>query len=174
MFRIIILFLIITINIVKSQNLVMNPGFEEYWKPEFHPALNYGDTFFAKNWSNVYAGYPSKANHYLEGNVISLPNGKVIKACNIPDNDNGFHPAHSGKAYAGLHLLSLDAKMDHLTGKLAGVLIKDNNYEVSFYIKYAGEKCGVYYTKMEVAFSASGDSTFLKMKKYTNELDLRY
>jgi hypothetical protein len=166
------LFIIIVIiqSIASAQNLVLNHSFEEYWPHKNYPPIFYGDTFYAKNWYNVYQGIPSKVNHFFE----STPDGPIKNGNNVPFNDLGYHPAHSGKAYVGLGLIALDGQMCHLTGTLKDELNKDNTYEVSFYIKFAGEKCAVYYTKFEISFSGEKDSTSFQMKKELSTYYARY
>lgn len=171
--KIILIFFIIPC-LANAQNLLVNPGFEDYWPHKYYPPVSYGDTFYAKSWYNVYQGYPSKVNHYFENNIIEFPDGSIKSNNNVPNNSLGYHPPHSGKAYAGLGLIALDGQMCHLTGTLKELLEMGEEYEVSFYIRFAGDKCAVSYTKFEILFSAIEDISSFRIKKNVNEYDSNY
>jgi len=145
------IFLFLIYNTLLAQNLVINPSFEEYWKPQTYPII--ADTFYIKNWSNVYMSYPARLGFYLKGNFKKYTDEKIINLFNIPDNGYGYHPAHSGNAYAGIIPYSMEGYMEFLTGKLIYPLNNGKKYKVTFYIKYAGNKCALYFTKLEMAFS---------------------
>lgn len=148
-------------NNITAQNIVINHGFEEYWKPQIYPIVT--DTFYIKDWSNIYLSYPSHVDFYLKGNFQKYSEEKIFRMFNVPDNDFGYHPAHSGNAYAGIIPYSMKGYMEYLTGKLSIPLIKDKKYKISFYIKYAGNKCALYFTKLEMSFAS--DSSLFKTKQ---------
>lgn len=148
-------YLIFTFDNLSGQNLVINPSFEEYWIPQTYPVI--ADTFYIKDWSNVYMSYPSRIAFYLKGNYNRYNNGKIFNLFNIPDNSFGFHPAHSGNAYVGIIPYSMEGYTEFLTGKLISPLNKGKKYKVSFYIKYAGNKCALYFTKLEITFALNSD-----------------
>src|SRR5436853_3031367 len=103
--------------------MVINPSFEEYGTMQTTPYYLV-DTFFARNWTNIYASYPSTPDLFVEGNVKKINEEKILKMFDVPKNYLGFHPAHTGKAYAGLILLNMNEYMEHLTCTLTSPLEK--------------------------------------------------
>jgi|AntAceMinimDraft_17_1070374.scaffolds.fasta_scaffold49778_2 hypothetical protein len=167
MFIIFILFSFLIIAPSTGQNLVMNPDFEEYWPHKIY--YSDIDTFAAKNWYSIYSSYYSTVDYFIKGNRIP--------SRNVPNNSLGYHPAHSGKAYAGFIPLCIGGGrektyMEFITGTICEPLKKDKKYEVSFYIKQGGNKCGIYSTKLEVSFSS--DSKFFKIKNKISLYDYEY
>ncbi len=155
------LFLIIALNcnIVSAQNLVMNPGFEEYWNFQW-AADNLVDTFYAKNWTHIFNGSFSTVDYLAENNIYK--NSIVKSLRNSPDNNNAYYPAHSGKAYCGFIYLSADGYMEHLTGKLFKPLTKGENYVISFYLMFPSKYVRLIGKKIEILFSNDTSKFILK------------
>ena len=154
-------------NLGITQNLVENPGFEEYWK--LPGANELVDTFFAKNWSHIYASMPSSVDYYLRNNVIIYPNHRSDSRYNVPDNHLGFHESNEGDAYVGLIPFSIHGQMEHISGKLIDTLIAGSEYEVSIFIKYSGASSMIFSSKLEIAFSS--DSNFFRLKGHPKHFD---
>ncbi len=140
MVRIIILLIVLSYNInLYSQNLVLNPSFEDYW---YLPQQARKDTFFCKNWHIPHLGF-IEYHHKLS----------KIKPYSIPENTLGKHPSKSGDAYIGLIPLTWGGSMAHITGKLKEPLKKGHKYKVSFYVRYAGNYCYFYISTLGAYFS---------------------
>ncbi len=148
MVRIIILLIVLSYNIkLYSQNLVLNPSFEDYW---YLPQIfTKKDTFFCKHWHIPHLGF---IEYYHK---LSKIKPYSIKPYSVPENMFGKHPAKSGDAYIGLSRFDWGGCMAHVTGKLQESLKKGHKYKVSFYVRYAGNACYFYLAPLGVYFSKS-------------------
>lgn len=165
--KLLIISILIIINIPKilSQNLIYNPSFEEYYAKQTSPSYIV-DTFFCKHWQHIYNNNHSTPDYYVEGNIVIYAEDKINKAFNVPDNDWGYHPAFSGKAYCGISLIFLDSgQIEYLTGELIEPLIQGEKYEVSFYLRFPILYSRLYSDLIEISFS-SNSSLFTKKESY--------
>lgn len=113
------LFIVIS---VSSQNLVKNPSFEEHW---FCPPAITIDSFPCKYWR-----IPNKSTPDYYHSCSRDPQ------LGVPQNAGGYYVAHTGNAYIGLGLISLEsAKMEHIQGELVESLKKSKNYKISFWVR---------------------------------------
>ena len=159
--KILILFVLISLNstFIFCQNLVPNSSFEDTIKcPDWWGQIN-----FAKYW---YSSSPSATPDYFN-------------SCNendfsVPNNICGFSYAKDGKAYAGiLTYYYTYNKREFIQVPLINLLIKDNNYKVTFYIKfmersmYATNSIGCLLTKQPKILTDS----FMYFNPQVNYLD---
>jgi OOP family OmpA-OmpF porin len=122
----------------RSQNLVVNGGFEEFNKCPGSYFRNSGE-FNIRGWTSVGTGTP---DHFHE-----CSNGDA----DVPHNWAGVSHAQEGVGYAGIFAwmnYSIDYR-EYLQGILESPLIQDSTYEVSFYYKlssysmYAIDRIGI-------------------------------
>ena len=104
-----------------GQNLVQNPGFEEY---EDCPHTFRSDRTEREVVTLWYAANDGTPDYY---NVCSGADAGV------PRNWAGSAEAHSGGGYAGIYVYG--ANMEHLQSKLKKPLTKDKIYHVSMYFR---------------------------------------
>jgi len=139
-----------------SQNLVLNPGFEDYWYlPELYSKE---DTFFCKNWNTYNINAADYFHTQSKDSVHSVPN-----------NIDGFHPAHTGKAYVGIASFNWQGYIEYVTGTLSEPLKEGKTYKVSYYTQYAGNisqfyisVLGAYFTKKSNFFYLAKSDPFFK------------
>lgn len=139
-----------------SQNLVLNSSFEEYWKkPTIYDIYNRSDTFWAKDWYNIYIA-PCLIEYNLKNSYTNIESGKEFKLFNVPENNMGFHPAQDGDAYIGIIPFGFSYNgsgiTEHITGTFKKPLENDKLYEISFFIRHGGNKCALFFNKLEVVF----------------------
>jgi len=148
-----LLFSIISAN---SQNLVLNSSFEDYWYlPEFYSKE---DTFFCKNWNTYNINAADYFHTQSKDSMHSVPN-----------NIDGFHPAHTGKAYVGIASFNWQGYIEYVTGTLSEPLKEGKTYKVSYYTQYAGNisqfyisVLGAYFTKKSNFFYLAKSDPFFK------------
>ncbi len=117
-----------------AQNLVPNPGFEDYYNcPQSISevpspgAITYG----VKNWTVPGAGTSDYYNACGAGIV------------GVPQNIFGYQQAHGGNAYVGMITMlyylhpNSDTYREYVETQLAQPLKKNNLYNVSFYVNTA-------------------------------------
>lgn len=121
-----------------SQNLVPNPGFENYRKcPGNHSQAAH--EFTATDWAPATRGTP---DHFH-----ACSNGEA----NVPHNWAGVSDAYEGKGYAGIFLWMKDTNdyREYLQCRLIQPLIQDSLYRISFryklssYSKYSIDRIGL-------------------------------
>lgn len=105
-----------------SQNLVLNPSFEE---TERCAEIIGGFNKNAKFWSTPTLG------------TTDLFNGCSNASVGMPNNFNGSQSAKSGNNYAGLYMLSENNYREYIQGTLASPLEKGVKYTISFYLSLA-------------------------------------
>lgn len=105
-----------------SQNLVLNPSFEEYTKcPESTDELS-----FSKKWIN-----PSKSSPDYFNICCNETENKTV---GVPCNFNGCKNAHSGNAYSGIAIWSSDPKYkEYIQTTLKSKLITGKKYSFSLW-----------------------------------------
>lgn len=127
--------------ILYSQNLVLNPSFENYKecptkKGEFNKNVMY--------WSTSNYGTTDYFN-----------------ACNINDlcgnyNYTGYQKARTGNGYAGFYTFAPDNYKEYVQGQLKAPLIKGKEYNITFYISlsdcssHATKDLGILLTEKEL------------------------
>lgn len=118
-----------------AQNLVPNPGFEDYEHcPDQLSAIigvfNPTQPLTLKNWVNPSMGTPDYYNSCTDNATIDVPN-----------NFRGYHPAYLGEAYAGI-LIQYTKSADYfhyeyIQVKLAEPLVMDRDYDISCFVRQA-------------------------------------
>ena len=106
---------------LSSQNLVKNPGFEEFVQCPKRLGNFDADVIY---WSTPTDG----STDYF--NACSTSMG-------APENFNGEQPAEFGEGYAGLYLYAPDDYREYLQGELTRPLEGGKHYQISFYISLA-------------------------------------
>jgi outer membrane protein OmpA-like peptidoglycan-associated protein len=121
--RIKILFLLFSMQLF-SQNLVLNPSFEETKRC----AVLIGNfDRNVKHWSTPTWGTTDIFSTCAKGTV------------GIPNNYNGIQETKSGNNYAGFYLHSDENYREYIQVELSEKLDKGINYKLSFYVNLAGK-----------------------------------
>ena len=140
--------------LVRSQNLVKNPSFEEYIDCPKRLGNFDADVM---SWSIPTEG----STDYFNG---------CSTAMGTPKNFNGIQPADFGKGYAGLYLYAPNDYREYLQGELSEPLVKGEKYQVSFYVSlaersdFAIKEFGVLFSKDKM--KVSGKKQLSKKKLY--------
>jgi OmpA-OmpF porin, OOP family len=131
---------------VSSQNLVPNPGFEEYIKCPGAHMVNRNE-FAIHGWESPTNGTPDHFHSCSTGEA------------DVPVNWAGNSNARSGKGYAGIYVWTTGANYrEYLQCELAEPLIADEKYTLEFYFKLANK--AVYaINRVGMALSASRVNT---------------
>jgi hypothetical protein len=137
-----ILFVFFTINGL-SQNLVPNPGFEQYSSCPY----NVDQLSLCMPWSS-YRETPDYLNTCSNTTLLITP----------PDSYNGFQFPHSGNAYAGFYVFASNSPNNRelIGSSLSSALIIEQKYFISFYVNLGGSlfsKSTIASNKMGVKFS---------------------
>ena len=106
-----------------SQNLVLNPSFEEYKRC---PSLIGGFNSNVINWSTPNFGTTDYFNSC----------SKEVGIINFFGNQN----AKTGKGYGGMYVMAPENYKEYIQGKLSSSLTADKKYTITFYISLA-ENC---------------------------------
>jgi len=153
----IFIYLIFESLFIFSQNLVLNPSFEDYWYlPQFYSKK---DTFFCKNWysyDNIASDYYNKAS---KDTLFS-----------VPHNESGYHPARTGDAYVGIIPLNWGGYMEYVTGTLSESLIGGRTYKVSFYVQCSGKTSYFYLACLGTLLSKTQNIYRCKASPFYNDL----
>jgi hypothetical protein len=106
-------------------NLVPNPAFESY----VSCPTSFSQLYQAAPWDNPNTG----TSDYLNACApVSFP------SVNVPQNQQGFEPAHSGVGYSGLIPLSAAPDYrEYLQAPLTSPLVASATYQVQFWISLA-------------------------------------
>lgn len=108
-----------------SQNLVPNPGFEEFTKCPSGFSTNRND-FQIYGWQSPTNGTPDHFHSCSSGDS------------DVPINWAGNSNAHNGKGYAGIYVWRTTANYrEYLQGELASPLNPGDKYILEFYYKLA-------------------------------------
>lgn len=119
----IIFFLCLNIHFLFSQNLVLNPSFED-----IKMCTNtIGSFYLTKHWSTPTSGSTD----------IFTPCSEISNKIGVPNNYNGKQVAKSGNNYAGFYLYSNGNYREYIQGELSEPLKKDTSYIFSFYVSLA-------------------------------------
>ncbi|GHM99319.1 hypothetical protein WSM22_08090 [Cytophagales bacterium WSM2-2] len=110
---------------VYSQNLVPNPGFEEFYKcPVSYNSST--DGLIAPGWSSPSTGTPDLFNSCGKG------------LAGVPVNWAGNSKANSGSGYAGIYVYNNDVKnsyREYLQARFNASMQTNEEYQVEFYFK---------------------------------------
>ncbi len=118
-------FLCVTNVYLFSQNLVPNPGFEEYVKCPGGFMLNRKE-FAIHGWESPTSGTPDHFHSCSTGEA------------DVPVNWAGNSNAHGGKGYAGIYVWTVSSVYrEYLQCELAEPLIAGEKYTLEFYYKLA-------------------------------------
>jgi outer membrane protein OmpA-like peptidoglycan-associated protein len=138
-----------------SQNLVLNPSFEEYTDcPKRLGNFNEDVAF----WSTPTQG----STDYFNG---------CSKAMGTPKNFNGVQPADFGKGYTGMYLYAPDDYREYIQAELSEPLIKDVSYSISFYVSlaersdYAIKEFGVVFSNQRLAIDIKKELSKMHLYK---------
>jgi hypothetical protein len=136
-----IFFLLLPKIFIFSQNLVKNPGFEDYnvEKPK------------NQNFDNNYL--PLCSDWYAVGTVDLFYDNNINHEQSVAINIFGYHPSKDGKVYAGFCVFKWDGYHEQLTGTLGRPLLKDSVYMISLYIRYAEKASYMLVQKEGIKFS---------------------
>jgi len=104
-----------------SQNLILNPSFEQYEECPLKLG-NFENDVIA--WSAPTLGSTDYFN-------------ACSKAMGTPENFNGKQPADFGNGYAGMYMYAPDDYREYIQVPLAKTLEKDRKYDISFYVSLA-------------------------------------
>jgi len=156
---ILLFFTIIVKNLVFSQNLVPNPGFEEY-NLIFHPVCNNDSFPVCKNWYSPTNGSPDYCNQI---SCFYEYNG-------VPQNVFGYQEAKEGNGY--YHLFTYDTShynnaREYIQTRLSDSLKRGKKYCVNFYVSlvdsvwYATDVIGAYFSDTAVTHIDSTNKYYL-------------
>lgn len=145
--------------VAAGQNLVKNPGFEEYYHlPDLYYeygrvivneyGMDYDDSIF-------YTPFICKHWHRIQASTLDYFHMNAKNArYDIPRSDRfGYYPALADSAYMGIHPLNLDGRTEPFSGEFTEPLEKGKVYEVSFFYCFASEESYFYSDKIEVHIS---------------------
>ncbi len=138
-----LLYVLLICTVLSSQNLVKNPGFEEYYhlpdlQYEYGDRYLYKDYFICEYWHRI----PGTTPDYYHINAKN-------KRYKIPDIELGYHPALSDSAYVGFVPLTLTGAIEPISGEFIEKLQEGKTYEVSFNYRFLGNLSYFYLNKPE-------------------------
>jgi len=146
-------FLVITQHLL-AQNLVTNPGFEQYYKcPGSFSYISKGE--ISPGWFSPSSGTPDMFHMCSTGEA------------GVPTNWAGYSKAYTGSGYAGLYgfiIRPSKTYREYLQSKLASPLEAGAKYQVEFYFKlssnskYSIDRIGFLLT--DSLYSISNDEVF--------------
>ncbi len=152
--HIVLLWCILCVVPVLSQNLIKNPSFESFGNcPKYLGNFNADVT----DWSIPTHG----STDYFNG---------CSTAMGTPENFKGKQPADFGVGYAGMYLYAPEDYREYLQTELSETLMKGKKYQVSFYVSLA-ELSNVAVKEFGVLFSK--DKMEIETKKVLSK-KLRY
>lgn len=152
---------------VKSQNLVLNPSFEDHSARQIYPMYE-RTTFFADHWFHIFLGTFSTVDFY---NRDSLDAWSLF---NVPDNFFGNQPSIFGDSYIGMIVWGPDQSLEHITGTLKEPLVKGKQYRLTLYVKHAGQKSAIKLSKMEALFSSVSEHLSIPEKSVFKDDEILY
>lgn len=149
--RVATLLLLVWHFLANAQNLVPNPGFEEFTKCPTSFSTSPLD-FGAMHWNSPNSGTPDYYNRCSIGEM------------RVPKNWAGVSHTHSGAGYAGIYAWSSGPSgyREYIQTQLMQSLKKDAVYKVNFYYRissysvYAIDRVGILFS--DSAFSLKGDN----------------
>lgn len=141
-------------------NMVLNPGFEEYEKcPEGYTFMDQSHRLIP-HWTYPSFTTPDYFNKCSTGDV------------KVPDNFAGYSQPHSGNGYMGAILTGTDRDFrEYIQGELKSPMKAGQVYCVSFWYKlangsmFAVDQLSVYFSEQKIA---NGNKTYLNYKSQLN------
>ena len=138
---------------MQGQNLVPNPGFEEY--------STCPDTF-----SQLPEAFPWILPGLGTADLFNIcgtctPDWSIV--C-VPNNWAGYQFPHSGNGYAGIFITNSDNYREYIQTVLQSPMVAGDTYSVSFYVsladkeKYGTNNIGAYFS--EIPISSDDDENF--------------
>ncbi len=135
--------------LIVAQNLVKNPGFEEYYhlpdlQYEYGDRYLYKDYFICEYWHRI----PGTTPDYYHINAKN-------KRYKIPYNTltGGYHPALSDSAYLGFIPFDMTGSFEPISGELIKCLEAGKVYEISFDYRFSVSSSYFYLNKLECFIS---------------------
>jgi OmpA-OmpF porin, OOP family len=179
--RLWLIFWIACVQLVNAQNLVPNPGFEEYFQCPGSYNPQGSDKNFAPGWMSPTQGTPDLFNRCSFGNA------------GVPHNWAGVAHAHKGYGYSGIYAyINNNNYREYLQAKLIDSLIEGKKYKVEFffrlsvYSKYGVDKIGALLSDsiqylphdriwtVEPTYTYVMDSAFSKITSQWNLVSFEY
>lgn len=115
-----------------SQNLVMNPGFEEKYFCPYYGSTSVKNAFACKQWLII--GTIDYFNTCSKDSLVSVPN-----------NTLGYCPPHNGNGYIGGIFIDYAGGEEAVEGRLISPLIAGGEYIVSFWIRTTNKSPGSFH-----------------------------
>ena len=150
--------MMLAFNLSAAQNLVVNPGFEEYYRcPNNFSASS--KEFSLPGWKSANNGTPDYYHQCSFGD------------CDVPFNWAGESNAHAGFAYVGIYLWNRPSNKprsyrEYIQSELKERLKKGKRYRIEFYFKlasysvYTVDRIGLLLT--DSSFVSPGDQVIKK------------
>lgn len=146
-----------------AQNLVKNPGLEEY---HHLPDLQYqfGDryrdsTFICKYWHKVKETTPDYFHINAKNERYTIPYNNLI---------SGYHPVLTDSAYIGFVPFCLSGGAEPVSGESTEPLRAEKLYEISFSYCFAGASSYFYLDKIECIISPNIDKLKYNQQGFTD------
>lgn len=150
-----------------AQNLVPNPGFEEYFQCPGSYNPQGSDRNFAPGWVSPTLGTPDLFNRCSFGNA------------GVPHNWAGIAHAHKGYGYSGIYAyINNNNYREYLQAKLTDTLEAGRKYKVEFffrlavYSKYGVDRIGVLLS--DSVHQVSHDRVWQVSPSFTHVMDSMY
>lgn len=149
-----------------AQNLVNNPGFEDFnGCPEEFGSLKYDVPF----WTQPTYG----STDYFHNCSLEMP---------IRDNFIGEQSTYEGEGYAGMYVYGPKDYREYLTSELQHTLIKGKKYFISFQVSLADKvelgvnQFGILFTKnlLELHTKRNIPIDLMRRKGYDNYVEIRH
>jgi OOP family OmpA-OmpF porin len=175
------IFCIVCVQLSLAQNLVPNPGFEEYFEcpGSYNPPGS--NKNIAPGWISPTLGTPDLFNRCSFGNA------------GVPHNWAGVAHAHKGYGYSGIYAwINNNNYREYLQAKLIDSLVEGKKYKVEFffrlsvYSKYSVDRMGAFLSDsmqhlshdrvwtVEPSYTYVMDSTFSKNTGQWNHVSFEY
>ncbi len=142
-------------NYVKSQNLIINPSFEDTIIT-YNQFIFKGTLFNAKAWKQI-----NTANYYWYGNIDGLRNSKVIET-----------KARTGNCFAGIYINTISvSNREFIIGELNEPLIQGCDYSITIYIKFS-QRYKYILNDLDISFSLNAPNILKDSEYFTiNKMD---
>jgi len=157
--------LIFSASNIKSQNLVLNPSFEDI------TSCPQGPTQFplAVNWDDCNSGADTCSSPDLLATCCTSPIPIIVPPVGVPNNILGSQEARTGENYAGIIMkesmalmgcqgFDIDTYREYIQGQFSAPLVAGQTYCVQFYVSLAGnvkwgtDQFGVYFSNTPVQY----------------------
>ncbi|WP_291962900.1 OmpA family protein [Maribacter sp.] len=146
--------------LLASQNLVVNPSFEDYRQCPVALGNLEKDVM---DWSMPSLG----STDYFNGCSIAM---------GTPENFNGKQPANFGTGYVGFYMYAPSDYREYIQAKLSTTLTKGEHYTISFYVSlaersdFAVKEFGIRFTELPVNVATSKVLSGLHFSKLQGEI----